>query len=66
MCSKTLSSDQWGLYSEGVVSSSGYGDGMYDLYTATKKNDIVAMILDFGLRTKSIKNIVTEDFLPHI
>jgi len=32
MCDRTLSTDQgWGVYDTGVVSSSGYGDGQYDL-----------------------------------
>ena len=39
MCGLTINTkDGWGGYDSGVVSSSGYGDGSYDLYVA-KNND---------------------------
>lgn len=31
MCDKTLSDKHWGTYDSGVVSSSGFGDGSYEL-----------------------------------
>ena len=31
MCDRTLHEDQWGVYDTGVVSSSGIGDGSYEL-----------------------------------
>ena len=31
MCDRTLREEQWGVYDTGVVSSSGYGDGSYEL-----------------------------------
>jgi hypothetical protein len=34
MCKFTLASDGWGSYDRGVVSSSGWGDGMYPVYGA--------------------------------
>lgn len=35
MCDRTLSTEQgWGVYDTGVVSSSGYGDGQYELLTS--------------------------------
>jgi len=37
----TLSDKSWGMYYEGVVSSSGIGDGGYDLYVLTTEDDVV-------------------------
>jgi|GEM_PF-2407011 len=34
---------------KGVVTSSGYGDGCYSLYAVYKKNERVALIMDFGV-----------------
>ena len=31
MCDRTLREEQWGTYDTGVVSSTGYGDGSYEL-----------------------------------
>ena len=48
MCKFTLSDLGWGSYDAGVVSSSGYGDGMYPLDVATNdKGQIVAMLITF-------------------
>jgi len=50
MCQRTLGVIHWGVYDEGVVCSSGFGDGSYQLFVA--KNDegqIVAMCIDFGV-----------------
>jgi hypothetical protein len=37
----TLSDKSWGMYYEGVVSSSGIGDGGYDLYVLTTEDGVV-------------------------
>lgn len=49
MCSRTLGTNQWGTYDEGVVTSSGLGDGSYDLYVAKVNKKIVGFIIDFGI-----------------
>lgn len=48
MCRFTLSSESFGAYDTGVVSSSGIGDGSYPLYVAyDDNNNIIAMQLDY-------------------
>jgi hypothetical protein len=49
MCSYTLGNKCWGSYPEGVVSSSGFGDGSYELSVAYHKKKIVGFMVDFGL-----------------
>jgi hypothetical protein len=49
MCQRTLSNQGWGVYRQGVVSSSGFGDGAYCLFIAKEKNKIVGMLVDFCL-----------------
>jgi hypothetical protein len=39
--SRTLGVSHWGMYDEGVVSSSGVGDGGYDLYVLTTEDGVV-------------------------
>lgn len=47
-CDKTLRKDQAGVIPGGVVSSSGYGDGSYDCYYITnKENEIVGVSIIF-------------------
>ncbi len=41
MASRTLGVSHWGMYDEGVVSSSGIGDGGYDLYVLTTEDGVV-------------------------
>ena len=41
MASRTLGESHWGMYDEGVVSSSGIGDGGYDLYVLTTEDGVV-------------------------
>ena len=54
MCDRTLSAEQWGTYSHGVVSSSGFGDGGYKLLVAKHKGKIVGIAIDyFVLKLKS-------------
>ena len=47
MCKFTLSEASWGAYDNGVVSSSGIGDGAYDLYVMKDGDEIVGMKVDF-------------------
>jgi hypothetical protein len=49
MCRLTLSEDSWGQYSEGVVSSSGLGDGSYALLVAKFRGKVVGFCVDFGI-----------------
>jgi hypothetical protein len=49
MCSRTLGDKCWGVYPEGVVSSSGVGDGSYILSVAKVDGKIVGFEIDFGL-----------------
>ena len=50
MCDLTLYTKQsWGSYDAGVVSSSGWGDGMYPLKIQKEKGKIVGILIDFGI-----------------
>jgi hypothetical protein len=51
MCAITINAeDQWGYYAQGVVSSSGLGDGMYIVQTMYDHDEnIVGIRIDFGL-----------------
>lgn len=64
MCRLTLSEDSWGTYSEGVVSSSGIGDGSYYLYTAEVNDQVVGICIDFNIERKNLnwwkKSILIE------
>lgn len=48
MCDKTLSDNMWGAYGYGVVSSSGIGDGSYDLYSLSDDDGkVVGLLIDY-------------------
>lgn len=47
MCDRTLGEDKWGTYDNGVVSSTGYGDGSYRLVVAKKDKLIVGIGIDY-------------------
>jgi hypothetical protein len=50
MCQRTLSDESWGVYDEGLVSSSGYGDGSYTLFVLMTEDDtVVGFCIDFGI-----------------
>jgi hypothetical protein len=49
MCKHTLSEQQWGTYESGIVSTSGFGDGSYQLFVVKKYGKIVAFSIDFGV-----------------
>jgi hypothetical protein len=52
------------VYDSGIVSSSGYGDGSYNLYVARKKKKIVGFIIEFlgDDKRRPLKKIVEEEF----
>lgn len=55
MCQRTSDVLQWGSYDEGVVSSSGFGDGSYTLYVLTDdENMVVGFCIDFGIEEDEI------------
>jgi hypothetical protein len=48
ICDLTLGEDSWGTYANGVASSSGWGDGSYDVFVAeAKSGEIVGILIDF-------------------
>lgn len=49
MTKKTLTTEGWGSYDQGLVSRSGLGDGGYSLYTARIDGKVVAMSVDFAV-----------------
>lgn len=54
MCSRTLGEKGYGVYDEGVVSSSGFGDGSYTLYVAKNNGKIIAMCVDFQVEEDEV------------
>ena len=49
MAKQTLSEQHWGTYDKGIVSTSGFGDGSYQLFVVKKRGKIVAFAIDFGV-----------------
>lgn len=49
ICSHTLGDKHWGHYKNGVVSSSGIGDGGYDLFVSRVNRKVVAFAIEFGI-----------------
>jgi hypothetical protein len=49
ICSYTLGQNHWGSYPDGTVSSSGYGDGGYNVYTASVDGKVVAIAIDYEI-----------------
>jgi hypothetical protein len=47
VCSHTLGVTHWGSYRDGAVSSSGFGDGGYNVYTASINGNVVAICIDY-------------------
>ena len=50
--------DKWGTYPNGIVSSSGIGDGSYELRVAKHKGKVIGMVLDFTI--EKLTNQVIE------
>lgn len=48
-CHLTLGDESWGVYDEGVVSSSGVGDGSYPLFVLMDGEKTVGFLIDFCL-----------------
>lgn len=49
MSNMTLDGERWGTYSNGIVSSSGRGDGSYELRVAKHKGKVVGILVDFHM-----------------
>lgn len=47
MCQRTLGSESFGVYDQGCVSSSGYGDGSYELFVIEQDGNVVGMKIEF-------------------
>lgn len=60
MCDRTLDKEQWGTYANGVVSSSGYGDGSYRLVVAKHNNKIIGIGIDFLGYKNQVFNILHQ------
>lgn len=63
MCKFTLSSQSWGSYDTGVVSSSGIGDGGYRCLVAKHKGKIVGIAIDFFMErfpNKSLNDFINQ------
>ena len=58
MCDLTDNTNRWGVYPNGVVSSSGLGDGSYELRVAKHKGKVVGILLDFFM--EKLTNQVIE------
>lgn len=52
---------QYGIIDgKGIISSSGFGDGSYKLYTTKKNKQVVGFVVDFGITNTPIKTIVNN------
>jgi hypothetical protein len=49
ICKFTLGDVSWGVYDQGIVSSSGMGDGEYSFSVQKAKGKIIAIAIDFGI-----------------
>lgn len=61
MAKQTLSEQHWGTYEEGIVSSSGFGDGSYELFVVKKRGKIVAFAIDFQVEDGKYINFDYRD-----
>jgi len=69
MSNMTLDGERWGTYPNGIVSSSGIGDGGYELRVAKHKGKVVGMFLDFfmeDLKGKDIETFRKENMLGDV
>ncbi len=57
MCKLTLTTENYGSYETGVLSTSGFGDGAYRCLVAKKNKMIVGICIDFGIENKPNKFI---------
>jgi len=64
MCDRTLSDEQWGTYSHGVVSSTGYGDGSYRLCVAKHNGKIVGIGIDYlGYKNYAFNLVIDKELV---
>ena len=66
MCDRTLSEQSWGTYENGVVSSSGIGDGSYRLLLAKHNGKIVGIAVDYyilELKSDSFNEIISAELV---
>ena len=49
ICSHTLGNKRWGSYKDGTVSSSGFGDGGYDVFTTYGNGKYVGICIDYAV-----------------
>lgn len=61
MADRTLREEQWGTYESGVVSSTGYGDGMYKL-EVSKMDDMVHGIRVTFLQSEEEELLEEEEY----
>ena len=69
ICDLTDNSERWGTYSNGIVSSSGIGDGSYELRVAKHKGKIVGILLDFFMEKLTgpvIESMRTSEMLGDV
>jgi hypothetical protein len=59
MSNMTLDGERWGTYPNGIVASSGIGDGGYELRVAKHKGKIVGILLDFFMTELTVGIIET-------
>jgi hypothetical protein len=57
MCKLTQTNENYGSYETGVLSTSGYGDGVYRCLVAKKNKLVVGICIDFGIENKPNKFI---------
>ena len=57
MCKLTQATENYGSYETGVVSFSGFGDGVYRCLVAKKNKMVVGICIDFGIENKPNKFI---------
>lgn len=64
MCDRTLGDEGWGVYDRGVVSSSGYGDGSYELSVAKHKGKIVGIAINYlGYKKYVLPMAITKELV---
>jgi hypothetical protein len=54
MCKFSLSEKKWGGFGNGVVSSSGFGDGGYILYVAKDGDEVIGFCIDYLVQEEEL------------
>jgi hypothetical protein len=63
MCSRTLGGNTIGSYPEGIVTTSGFGDGSYRLYVAKKYNKVIALCIDYAIEEEEVVDFTIPKFI---